>query len=647
MFKFKRFSALSLSLFIITHAVFADSSATRVNLANLSLPLVSKATLIGPTNPDDKITFTVWLNFRNQDKMDQLAHDIYDPQNARYHHFMTKDEYQTLFSALPDTTQTVQKYFIDNGMNADIIYNTIRVTGTAKQVEQLFHIKMNNYRYHDKTYYGTPTTPSVTASIAQYVHSVSGLTNIPRFEGIVATATYRNHSTPIKLLTFGWKSFAPNATPTTASLNGFDASTLQHVYQIASIAPIYGKTIDGTDQTIVITDGIGNSPAQIMTDANIYGGTTLPAFTAKNFAAIDQYGNPCRAQCTGSSGSVETAIDVESSHTLAPHANMVLVLGDTDIALSTAIQILIQNHFSIGGFSNAYQISNSWGETGGESPSEYLEPYLELAMMSGIGVNFSSGDCGDRTSGRCNKEASANVLYPASSGYSTAVGATSLFVDTNWNYAFEVPWGDYFGQNSTYFYYGTTGGISKYFGPVSWQNSINDFIAGGYSGTVGSHGKRADPDISMLGDPVTGLQIVINGQVQPGLEGGTSLACPLFTAVEALTNQARAVLAGGQNPIGQAAPALYNNQVALVNGHAINLVVPPHQIIGGATKPSSAQVTAGAPLYAFSIYDNFNQSYMTFGWDSSLQLYENQFWNDSVGLGSVNVPNFVALMSGL
>jgi hypothetical protein len=74
-----------------------------------------------------------------------------------------------------------------------------------------------------------------------------------------------------------------------------------------------------------------------------------------------------------------------------------------------------------------------------------------------------------------------------------------------------------------------------------------------------------------------------------------------------------------------------------VNNNGLNLIVPPHQFVSGA-RPATA---SGAPAYAFSI-ESF-----TYGWDTSLGMLENQFWNDTVGLGSINVPNFVALLAGL
>ena len=280
--------------------------------------------------------------------------------------------------------------------------------------------------------------------------------------------------------------------------------------------------------------------------------------------------------------------------------------------------------------------------------SPFMEAMLEMAAVQGISFNFSTGDCGDETytSNQCRHDENPELIsvnYPASSAYVTAVGGTSLFVDYNWNYAFETGWGTYIysaddDDLGPGFVFGGGGGISKYYGPVAWQSSISGFTAGGYNaGSVGQYNKRALPDIAMLADPYTGLIIYVGGTTLPGAgAGGTSLACPLFAGTLTLINQARTLLNKG-TPIGLAAPYLYTANSALISAQAINSIIPPHQVINGATPAPT-----GGPLSAFTI------SGVTFSWDSSLTIEpSNQFWNDVVGVGSPNIPNFVTVMANL
>jgi kumamolisin len=72
---------------------------------------------------------------------------------------------------------------------------------------------------------------------------------------------------------------------------------------------------------------------------------------------------------------------------------------------------------------------------------------------------------------------------------------------------------------------------------------------------------RQTPDIAMNADSDTGVEIIVTPTSVPGDEvdvevfGGTSLACPMFSAFWAIANQANQVAGGG--PLGQAAPILY------------------------------------------------------------------------------------------
>ena len=378
-----------------------------------------------------------------------------------------------------------------------------------------------------------------------------------------------------------------------------------------------------------------NTPAEIMADANLYNATgRIKPLSNNNFAVVDQHGAPyVSANCieprkTG--WTQEIALDVEAAHTLAPGANIVLVLVPSavylDSGLADLIDHLTSNHFSIAGFANAYVISNSWG--GVEYPNNATNGSFEQAAAEGLSINFASGDDGDNIQ----RHGSLSVMYPASSQYVTAVGGTSLFVGEQWDYAFETGWGTR--SVSGVFQSGSGGGLSRYYPLPAWQRSIGAFVAGGYSqGTIAKYKGRALPDISMLGDPSTGLYIFERSHcLYWCIIGGTSLATPLFSATLALVNQARALRSGVQSPIGLAAPALYEHFSTLTSANALNEMSPPGQSV------PEAQQVSGAPLSAFV------SKGVIFNWDSSLSSIDGQFWSDVVGVGSPNVPNFIATM---
>jgi subtilase family serine protease len=638
----------------IIHLLFMSSlfilsaHAGQKKVASPGLELLSKATYIKPLAPEQVISFMIRFPLRNKKELDRLVQEVYDPNSPRYHQFLTSAIYEQEFAPAPEVEAKVQEFFINQGMQVEPIHHSLRVTGTVAQIEHTLQVQLNYYQYQHEVVYANANAPKLNAEIASYIAEISGLSIIPQFQS--RASSKKPETKKIHDLNFNWIHFVPLALPTNLSLQGFTGANLQAAYNIGNIPVINGVAIDGSGQTLVVVDKCGtNTPQEILSDANQYFNTNginpfVTSGQGTNFSIINPDGTPYTTCSGGGTFSQEILLDIESSHTLAPGNNTVLVLGtDQRSILIDVIETLLQNNYNIGGFANAFVISNSWG--GAETTFDTtLESTLELAAAAGISVNFSSGDCGDNTYDNQKKctttwPAPTTVEYPASSAYATAVGATSLFVDNNYSYAFETVWGTVKTLSGTLsFDGGTGGGISQLYGPVSWQNTISQFTAGGY-GVINTFGsRRALPDIAMLGDPNTGLLIVAQGAMVQ--DGGTSLACPLFSATLVLVNQARALLSRG-TPIGQAAPYLYQNNQILLSNRAINLIIPPAVIISGATPPP-ATIIHGTPAPASS----FTLGNITFGWDSSLTVEpEAQFWNDAIGIGSPNIPNFVLAMS--
>lgn len=645
----KAFFLLPASLLVMTS--YAQKVDRLLSIPSPGLHLLSQATLVKPLPSDTRLSFRVWLKLRNKTALDQLVHEVYDSNSPRYHQFLTPNLYEQQFAPSKDTEEQVRMYFINQGMTAEIVHHSIRVSGTIEQIERVLHVKMNDYQFQNTMVHSNSNAPQLDHDIAQHISEITGLSTIPEFHSNLRS-NENNNKKEVNELHFVWNNFTPSALPTTLSLQGFSGANLQKTYNLSNIPTINGVHLNGAGQTLVIVDRCGtNGPAQILSDANQYFNMNgikpfITSGPAKNFTIINPDGTPFTTCPSATSFSREIVLDIEASHTIAPGDNTVLVLGDMDqrSILIDVINTLLQNNFTIGGFSNAYVISNSWSS--GEILDNALESTLELAAAAGISVDFSSGDCGDNTyptQTKCTGHwpSSPTVHYPSSSAYVTAVGATALFVDSTYRYAFETVWGTVKTHNGTSEYDGGTGGgISQFYGPVAWQNSISQFTAGGY-GVISNFGSRRSlPDIAMLGDPHTGLLIIAQGaQVQ---DGGTSLACPLFSATLVLVNQARSLLNKG-TPIGQAAPYLYQQNPLLLSNKAINLIIPPALIISGATPPPSTLIhNTPAPASAFTINN------VTFGWDSSLTVEpENQYWNDAVGIGSPNIPNFVMTMANM
>ena len=321
---------------------------------------------------------------------------------------------------------------------------------------------------------------------------------------------------------------------------------------------------------------------------------------------------------------------------MAPGANIALVISPNNGSdLDEAINWAVIHHLG-------NTISNSWSSPEGFGNPQTLarvERILEMAAAQGIDVNFSSGDSGDNVEFVGFK----TVNYPGSSPFATSVGGTSLFLNADDSMAFQEGWGTNVIRLANPdgspvippldtpplgFQYGAGGGSSLTFAKPAFQ-----------AGIAGS--TRQVPDISFLADPFTGVEFIqtVSGQLSVGVVGGTSVACPMFSAVMAIAEQK----AG--HPLGQAAQLVYN-----LPAGAVTDVVP----VGSATNvtgsidgnPLSADELA-APLGNTTVYysalynspSSHRWDVVTFGTDSSLTTAPG--WYNVTGVGTPNGTAFV------
>ena len=346
-----------LSVLLPTVLFLSNSYAAVSNNKILFTPglnLLPQAQLVGPTKDAKKIDFTLHLKVKNKEKFEQLFNEIYEPGSPHYHQFLTKNEYQSEFAPDIKTMELIKRYFDAQDMKATIKGENIVVTATIKQIEHAFKIKINNYRYQNKIVYSNTTAPQINGAIAQYISGITGLSNIPLYHPLVYSfpldkknkKTSKVPQANQNILTnLAWDSFAPTAIPTDTSLNGFTGQDLRTTYNTAAIPVVNGTTIDGTGQTLVIVDGCGNNdPQTIMSDANHFSTvnnfpllsmTSTPGHPA-NFAVVNKYGVPISSCTPSGDWTGEITLDIASSHTIAPNANIVLVI-DHDLDVGTVI----------------------------------------------------------------------------------------------------------------------------------------------------------------------------------------------------------------------------------------------------------------------------------------------------------------------
>ncbi len=195
---------------------------------------------------------------------------------------------------------------------------------------------------------------------------------------------------------------------------------------------------------------------------------------------------------------VETALDVESAHGMAPSIHMKYWLGDCTLSAGSCNPSDVGLEGAISDAANdtsLHVVSNSWG--GGEATSA-TDPFVsntnasfQHAASVGTTFYFSSGDSGDYSGSSGTTPAPS---YPADSPYVVSVGGTNLQTGSGYAYSSESAWSctTYTAcTNRTLGTGGSGGGCSTVFARPSWQTGVGAATCSG----------RAEPDVSADADP--------------------------------------------------------------------------------------------------------------------------------------------------
>ena len=336
---------------------------------------------------------------------------------------------------------------------------------------------------------------------------------------------------------------------------GYTPAQLQSAYGESSLIK---QGIDGRGVTVAITDAY--AAPTMLKDAQKYNEVHhQPLFTPGQYSQItpdpDGYDNADLCGAQGWYG--EETLDVEAVHAMAPGAKIIYVgAADCLSGLDDAWAGIIDSHF-------ANVVTNSWTDGVddvsllGNAYVTFYEQFSTEAAITGITVNFSSGDDGDHTTGGTDV-ASKTVEFPADLPYVTGVGGSSVFIGSKGQWVGEQGWQTAYspledGRWGTAAYSsGGGGGTSQLFTqPWYQQGKVPTSMAEYYSNVP----MRAVPDIAMDADPNTGM-LVGETQVFPDGTywdqyriGGTSLASPLLAGVVAVADQAHHKALGFINPL--------------------------------------------------------------------------------------------------
>ena len=645
-------------LFVVAIAVallFAQSALAR-EIPNHTANFTRTAPDMGAADPSQVITVKVHLRSANQDQLSDFIQQLHDPSSPNFQKWLTPEQFKARFGASVGDAANVQNFLVSR--NLKVVKSdgrSITVQGTVRDIQNAFQTQIHNFNLKGDVVRANVSNPNVADPAGAAVAAISGLTEVfAQPHSKVARDAAGNPREPMPLAAAGADAstaqcFAPapasvsisdgvnTATYTGAAYAGcfFQPAELQTAYNFTSL---FTQGLDGTGQTIVIVDAFG-SPTLAQDVATFDAVFGLPPAQITTFN-VNVTGAPPRQN---SGFATETTLDVEWAHVVAPNAKIALVLAadNSFTNLNAAVQFAIENHLGPA-------ISNSYGAPENEIDAGTFaatEAVIAEGAAAGVSVNYSSGDDGDFSIDF--DPPVTTVSYPSGSPFATSVGGTSLFVNPDNTFHFETGWGlnlaqlnsaatfpfpDNTAADGLGFLEGAGGGSSQVFAKPHFQRSTpGDF--------------RNQPDIAYLADPQTGVEIVITvrGRQVGEIIGGTSLACPLFSALWTIAAQA----AGGGN-IGQAAQTVYDLHDDAIRD--VRQVSSPNNVTGVITGPlGTVRLTAAEisqPLFDTRRFLSalaggsggqiFN---LTFGTDSSLTV--DNGWDNVTGLGTPNAPIFI------
>ena len=305
-------------------------------------------------------------------------------------------------------------------------------------------------------------------------------------------------------ISFSFASIVPSqsAERDTITLKDWSAHSLIHIRGAATSAPAglsptqirtaYNLPSMGGQGTIAIVNAYDDPT--VLNDLNVFSNQFgLPPLNNANF---EKHMMAPRIS-TDSGWALETSLDVQWAHAIAPSAKILLVE-----ATSNSLTSLLSAVDYARNRPDVVAISMSWGGSEFSTESRY-----DYHFTSPYGAVFfaSSGDSG------------AGVLWPAVSVNVVGVGGTRLNFGAGGSVASETAWS------------GSGGGISAYESEPSYQVSYS---------VPSANGKRCVPDVSYDADPSSGVAVYdstpYSGRTGWWQVGGTSAGAPQWAAIQAL-----------------------------------------------------------------------------------------------------------------
>ncbi|HUI28935.1 MAG TPA: protease pro-enzyme activation domain-containing protein [Candidatus Acidoferrales bacterium] len=468
-------------------------------------------------NQTKVLHLAIMLPLRNQDALNTLLRQLYDPTSPNYHQYLTPEQFTSRFGPTRQDYQAVMTFAKENGLTIVGTHSDnmlLDVSGTVTAIEKALNVKLNVYRHptENRTFFAPDVEPTLNLSVP--ILHISGLDNY--------------YAPRPRIKNFGRVTNTQNARSGTGSGMGgsFTATDLRAAY-------LPNVTLNGQGQTVGLVefDGFNSS------DVNAYAYNEGLPYPSLSTVLVDGFnGIPIPwGPFKDSSYMAEVALDIEMVMAMAPNAKITVYEESPDSDNSTAtawddMLAAMANNTAI------KQFSCSWGapyEGVYNNQGQFLynpyDQYLQKMISQGQSFFAASGDDDGLYPGQ--------MVFPNDDPYLTDVGGTCLTTSgPGGSYVSESVWN--YGEK------GSTGGTSSAYAIPYWQEGVSMVQNGG------SSNRRNTPDVALTASNIYFYYC------HDDTGGGTSFAAPLWAGFAALVNQQAA--ASGDPPVGFVNPAIYS-----------------------------------------------------------------------------------------
>jgi subtilase family serine protease len=455
-----------------------------------------QARSVGRLPQEQHMRLVLVLPLRNQAALDQFLKELYNPASPSYRHYLTVEEFTTMFGPTQQDYDAVRHWAENNGFT---VVGTSRnrmnvdVTGPIATIETALHVNIGLYQHpaESRAFYAPDREPTVDLPFPLW--HIAGLDN---------------YSIPRPALVRRAANAQPAATTGSCPEQSFCGSDMRAAYY-------EGTALTGSGQSLGLLEYAGTDLTDLDTYYTNAGQTNNVPIT---LLSTDGTSTSC---IYPTCDDTEQTIDMTQALGMAPGlSSLVMYVGSTDSAIFNAMATASPL--------NA-QLSSSWTWFPADPTTD--DPYFQEFAAQGQNLFQAAGDGGSWTS--------TADIYPADDTYLTSVGGTDLeTTGPAGPWSSETAWVD------------GGGGISPdKFAIPFWQTTTASGCA------KCSNIYRNGPDVSANAN-FTFYVCADQTTCTANLYGGTSFATPMWAGYLALVNQQ--AVTNGMPMLGFINPALYD-----------------------------------------------------------------------------------------